>query len=133
MKQFPLEIVTPDGEMYNGEAESVLVRTKDGDAEILCGHTDYLAAIGVGRVRIIIGGEHRFAAASGGFLSVEGGRVKLVCVTFEFAEDIDERRAEHAKEKAEAAISSAKDDKAIEIAKAKLARALSRLNVAGMK
>ena len=46
---------------------------------------------------------------------------------------LDEKRAEAAKERAEAAISSAKDARSIELAKAKLARALNRINVAGMK
>jgi F-type H+-transporting ATPase subunit epsilon len=133
MAEFPLEIVTPDGSMYCGNAESLLVRTEDGDVEILRGHTDFFSAVGTGRVRLIAEGKTRFASASGGLLSVDGGKVKLVCVTFEFAENIDEARAQAAKEKAEAALASAKDDKAIAIAKAKLARAVSRINVANMK
>ena len=56
---------------------------------------------------------HLFAewAASGGFLTVNRGTVQLVCVTFEFAENIDVERAMRAKEKAESTIASAKDDK----------------------
>ena len=133
MAQFQLEIVTPDGIMYNGPAESLLVRTDDGDVEIMRGHADYFAAVGVGRVRVTVDGKKRFASASGGLLSVSGGNVRLVCVTFEFAENIDEKRAQAAKERAEVAISAAKDDKAIALAKAKLARAISRINVATMK
>ena len=39
MKSFHIEIVTPDGIEYEGEVESLLVRTDDGDVEILAGHT----------------------------------------------------------------------------------------------
>ena len=46
MKPFHLEIVTPDGLAYSGEVESLLIRTDDGDVEILCGHADFLASIG---------------------------------------------------------------------------------------
>ena len=133
MAQFQLQIITPDGTAFDGLVDSLLVRTVEGDVEILRGHADYFAALGVGRARILIGNEERFAAVSGGFLSVSGGEVRLVPVTVEFAETIDEARALSAKERATEALESAKDDKAIEIAKAKLSRALCRLNVASLK
>lgn len=129
MKPFHLEIVTPDGLAFDGEAESLLIRTEDGDAEILCGHADFLASIGTGRVRLLIGAEPRYASASGGFVSVKDGLVRVVAITFEFAEDIDINRAKNAKERAEMALKAAKDEREELIAKAKLARAVSRINV----
>ena len=132
MRAFHLEIVTLDGSEYNGEAESLLVHTDDGDVEILAGHADLLASISSGRVRVRVDGKDIFAAASGGFLTVNRGTVQLVCVTFEFAENIDVERAMRAKEKAEEAIAGAKDDKALALAKAKLERALSRIGVANL-
>jgi F-type H+-transporting ATPase subunit epsilon len=133
MRQFPLEIVTPDGVMWKGDAESLLVRTHDGDVEILAGHADYIASVATGRARIITGGAERFASTAGGFLSVTREGVKLVAITFEFAENIDLDRAKQARERAEEAISRAKDDRDIALAKAKLKRAISRINIAGMK
>ena len=133
MKRFHLEIATPDGICFDGEAESVLIKTDDGDVEILCGHADFLASVATGRARVLVDGKSRYASASGGFISVNRDGVKIAAITFEFADQIDEKRAEAAKERAEAAISSAKDAKAIELAKAKLQRALNRINVAGMK
>lgn len=133
MKSFQIEIVTPDGLIYDGPVESLLVRTDDGDVEILAGHADLLAAIDVGRVRLRIDGKNRFASANGGFLSVAGGKVRLCTITFEFADEIDLKRAEVAKEKAEAALRTVNDDRDERIAKAKLARAASRIKVAGMK
>ena len=130
MRTFHLEIVTPDGRAFDGEAESLLVHTTEGDVEILCGHMDYLAAIGTGRARILVNGEARRASCSGGFLSVAGGEVRLVAVPFEFAEDIDEKRALAAKERAEQAIVNAKDRQEKKIAEAKLMRALNRLRIA---
>ena len=133
MKPFHLEIVTPEGAAFSGEAESLLVRTSDGDVEILAGHTDYIAAVGIGRARIIADGKSRVASCAGGFLTVAGGEVKLVAITFEFSEDIDLKRAEAARAAAEATIAAAKDTQEIDCAKAKLSRALSRLSVAGGK
>lgn len=129
MKSFHLKIATPDGLEFDGEVESLLVRTAEGDAEILAGHTDFLSALGVGRVRITADGKKRLAAASGGFVSVKNGQVSLVCTTFEFADEIDVNRAKAAREKAESALASAKDKAAEALLKAKLARATSRINV----
>ena len=133
MSQFQLEIMTPDGIEFSGLCESLLVKTDRGDVEIMRGHADYFAAVETGRVRLLVNGQRRFAAASGGFLSVSGGVVRLALVTFEFAEDIDAPRAAAAKEKAEAAIAAAKDAAALNVAKAKLSRALSRISVSAMK
>ena len=133
MKAFHIDIVTPDGIEYSGEVESLLVRTDDGDVEILAGHTDLLASLGTGRVRIIENGTPRFGSVNGGFLTVKGKEVSLCAITFEFADQIDIKRAERAREKAEASLREAKSDAEIDMSKAKLLRSLSRINVAKMK
>ncbi len=129
MKAFSLKIVTPDALIYDGMAESLLVRTGSGDVEILAGHADLVASVRTGRVRIRTEDGERIAAASGGFLSVEGGAVSLVTTTFEFGENIDLARAERAKEKAEAAIQSRRSDTDLDRLRAKLQRALIRIRV----
>ena len=129
MKPFHLEIVTPDGLAFSGEVESLLVRTTDGDVEILAGHAELLASLATGRARLIADGKSRFASVSGGFVSVQDSVVRLVAITFEFAEDIDSARAKAAKERAEAALKAASDERAELVAKAKLARAVSRINI----
>ena len=111
MRTFHLEIVTPDGLVFDGEAESLLVHTTEGDVEILRGHMDYIAAVDIGRARVLANGQSRTASCAGGFLSVSAGAVRLVAVTFEFAEDIDEKRALAAKERAESAIANARTDR----------------------
>lgn len=131
MTPFHLDIVTIYGAHYSAEVESLLVHTDDGDVEFLAGHADFLASVATGRVRIIEeGGKERFAACSGGFVSVSQKSVKLVSTTFEFADEIDINRAKTAKETAERAIEKATTDREINLAKAKLRRALSRIDVA---
>ena len=130
MKGFYLKIVTPDGLIFDSEVESLLVRTDDGDVEFLAGHIDYMASLGTGRARIKAEGKDRFASVSGGFVTVRGGEVKLVAITFEFRENIDLERAKAALDEAKSTISSSNDDKAIKLAKAKLARAMNRIGVA---
>lgn len=132
MKAFTLKVVTPDGLLFDSEVESLLIRTDDGDVEFLAGHIDYMASIGTGRARIKQDGKDRFASVSGGFVTVKRGVVNLVAITFEFRENIDIDRARAARDAAKSAISSSNDDKVIRLAKAKLARAVNRIDVAEM-
>lgn len=132
MKAFNLKVVTPDGLLFDSEVESLLIRTDDGDVEFLAGHIDYMASIGTGRARIKQDGKDRFASVSGGFVTVKCGVVNLVAITFEFRENIDIDRARAARDAAKSAISSSNDDKVIRLAKAKLARAVNRIDVAEM-
>ena len=118
MREFHLQIVTPDGMAFDGMAESLLVRSESGDVEILAGHADLFASLGIGRARIKAGGENRLGSAAGGFISVAKGEVKLVATTFEFKDEIDLERAKTAKDTAEEKLKNAKNDKDIELAKA---------------
>ena len=97
---FHLQIVTPDGNFFDGEAESLLVRSVEGDVCILPGHCDYVTALGMGEAQVVTGGARRFGACIGGMLAVTGGRVRLVPTTFEWAEQIDVARAARSEAKA---------------------------------
>ena len=133
MREFHLQIVTPDGAVFDGMAESLLVRSEMGDIEIMAGHADLFASLGIGRTRIKTLEKNLLGSSAGGFVSVSHGEVKLVATTFEFKENIDLDRAKAAKDNAEARLSDAKSDKEILLAKAKLKRALNRIDVATLK
>ena len=131
MTSFPLQIVTPGGQAYDGMAQKLFCRTIVGDVAILARHCDYLTAVGMGEARITTGdGTVRRAACIGGMLSVAGGRVRLMANTFEWAEDIDAARVEASRAAAEAQL--ARDDlspREKELATAKLRRARVRAGV----
>ena len=132
MNTFTVKIVTPDGELFSGEAGAITVKCDTGEVQILRGHADYFAPLAIGRAKLTLGdGTEREAACAGGFLSVKGGVATVVATTFEFADTIDLERAMRAKEEAERRISAAKDEHELDIAKAKLSRAISRISVAG--
>ena len=133
MKTFHLEIVTPDGIEFEGEAESLLIKCESGDVEVLAGHADLFSPLAVGRARIKYDGKNRTASSAGGFLSVTKEKVIVVATTFEFADEIDVDRAKNAAIKAEADIKDAKDDAALEKAKLKLSRALNRIRISELK
>ena len=131
MTAFPLKIVTPDGLIYDGEAEELIVRTVSGDMGILAGHINCVASLGMGRATVLVGGKKRYGACIGGMVSVVNGAVTLVPTTFEWAEDIDVKRAENAADRAKEIIGS-KDasDADVRLAQARLKRALVRSSVA---
>ncbi len=131
MTPFPLKIVTPDGTQFDGMAEELIVRTTTGDLGILAGHVNCVAPLGMGRVTVILDGVRRYAACIGGMLSMMDGKATLVPTTFEWAEDIDVKRAERSYDRAQAVLrdkaSSAAD---LKLAEARLRRALVRKSVA---
>ena len=86
---FHLQIVTPDGLAFEGQAEKLSVRTQDGIIGILPRHIDYVAPLGMGEAVITVEGAERRAACIGGMVAVTGGDVRLVATTFEWAEQID--------------------------------------------
>ncbi len=133
MKEFHLQIVTPDGLAYEGMVESLLVRSNDGDIEFLANHIDYITTLGIGKARIRENGKDRYASVSGGFVTISEGKATLIAITFEFAENIDLERAKIAKQKAKDILSSSTDSKTIEMAKLKLQRAISRIKVCEYK
>jgi len=131
---FPLKIVTPDGLIFDGQAEELVVRTTGGDVAILARHMNYVAPLGMGRAIVVTGGERRSAACIGGMLSVVDGHVTLVPTTFEWAEQIDVSRAEASQHRANTILQrDDASDTEIRLAEARLRRALVRKSVASNK
>ena len=134
MTPFKLKIVTPDGMIFDGNAEELIVRTVGGDVAILARHMDYVAPLGMGRAIVVHDGQRRSAACIGGMLSVAKGEVTLVPTTFEWADQIDMARVEAAQKKAEERLQNQNATSTdIRLAEAKLRRALVRKSVASYK
>jgi F-type H+-transporting ATPase subunit epsilon len=134
MTSFPLRIVTPYGPVFDGQAEELIVRTTGGDLGILAGHVDCVAALGMGRATVIIDGVKRYGACIGGMLSVVNGSVNLVPTTFEWAEDIDAKRAQASYDRAQNVLNhKSSSDADIRLAQARLRRALVRKSVVSEK
>ena len=133
MSSFHLQIVTPDGLFYDGQAESLNLRAAQGGLTILPRHTNFVTTVGMGPAKVVLEGKSRIAACIGGMLSVINGEVRLIATTFEWAEDIDLTRARHAKEYAEAYLNShpgETDSREYRHFEAKHKRSLIRIDVA---
>ena len=131
MTPFQLKIVTPYGAVFDGAAEELIVRTTSGDLGILAGHMDCVAPLGMGRATIVLEGKRRYGACIGGMLSVIGGNATLVATTFEWAEEIDVKRADASYDRAKSVLDDrGATDTEIRLAEARLKRALVRKGVA---
>ena len=133
MSSYHLQVISMDGQEFEGQVQKILLRTIDGDVEILARHTDYCTAIGMGTARVTLeDGTERKAACIGGMLSVMKGEVRVFPTTWEWSEDIDIERAKAAKAKAEERLSDQLLDKEARVrAEAKLYRALVRIGTHG--
>ena len=130
MSTFSLQIVTPDGLFFDGQAEKLVVRTVTGDVCILARHCDYVTALGMGEAQVFLESGKRTAACIGGMLSVTDGHVRLVPTTFEWAEDIDTERAAQSAARAQEELAQKRSTQDMELAQARLKRALVRSSVA---
>jgi len=133
MTPFNLEIITPDGVFYKGESENIIARTTVGDKGVLARHEPYVAALGTGKIRVMLKGEgeYRVAALSAGIIKVGSDKTTILAQSCEWGEQIDTDRAKEAKKAAEERLADTTlSNRELEIAEFKLKRALNRLDAA---
>ncbi len=124
-----VELVSPEGILFEGEAEMVIARTVEGgDIAFLTGHVPFVGSLAVGLVKIVQSGGHtQLLAVHRGFVSVANDRVSILSDVAELAASIDVERAEAARARAEEAIRVSSED---DDARAAMRRADVRLQVA---
>ncbi len=132
-KEFLLEIVTPEHVFYSGNADRVVVRTAVGDVCILKNHEPYVAPLSIGKMKVVHENKDRYAVLSQGYIKVEREKLTILTDTAEWADQIDVKRAEEAKERAKKRLES--KDSNLDVLRAEIAlkKAIQRINVANMK
>jgi F-type H+-transporting ATPase subunit epsilon len=126
-----VHLVTPEREVWSGEAEFVTARGVDGDLGVLPGHAPLLAALAVGPVFIDAGGSRTAVAVDGGFLHVahedDVTRVDILAEHAVLPDELGGDDAESHERRAAALRSEARLDEARE----EQAKAAVRRQVAG--
>lgn len=95
------KIVTPERSVYEAEIESATLPVTDGQVTILSNHRAYIASLRPGEIMIKKAGEEIHLATSGGFVEFNNNVLILLADTAEHAEEIDTKRAEEARQRAE--------------------------------
>ena len=130
----PLEVhvVTPEREVWSGDATLVVARGVEGEVGIMAQHAPLLIRLAIGPLTVRRDGEDLLAAVDGGFLHVttegQDTRVDVLETSVTLAAEIDPAAEQQRKVDAESRLASARDDAE---AVAELAKAQARLRLLG--
>jgi len=132
MKKFSLKIVTPERVLFEDEVFQVSVSTTMGQITVLPNHIPLVAQLSPGEILVRFNGsDESLMVVSGGIVEVLPEQVVILADTAERAEEIDEARAEEARQKAEELLKTkVADAEQFALFTAQMEKELARLRVA---
>lgn len=131
MDTFTLKVVATNRIFYEGPCQMLIIPAIDGEKGIMAHHEEMVIAVEIGEIRIQTPeGEWIRAVVSRGFVQISHNRATLLVLSAEKPEEIDVRRAEEAKERAQEQLRQKQSLQEYHISKASLARAMARLKEA---
>ncbi|ANH69434.1 F0F1 ATP synthase subunit epsilon [Mitsuaria sp. 7] len=132
MATLHVNVVSAEEQIFSGEAKFVALPGEGGELGILPKHTPLITRIKPGAVRIQRpNGDEEFVFVAGGLLEVQPGVVTVLADTAIRGKDLDEARAQAAKQAAEEAMKNAKSD--IDFAKAQSEFAAMAAQIAALR
>ncbi|MCH5275740.1 MAG: ATP synthase F1 subunit epsilon [Lachnospiraceae bacterium] len=129
MEQFKLQIITPERVFYEGDVEMVEFNTTEGEIGVLPGHIPMTVIIKPGILTITEGEESKEAALHEGFAEILPEGVTIMAEIIEWPNEIDEARAEAARNRAEERIKEHAAETDMARAETALQRAIARITV----
>ncbi len=127
---FQVEIVTPEKLVVRDVAEEMQIPAKNGYIGVLPGHAPLITELAVGEITYRSNGYTHHLAVAWGFAEVLPDKVTILAETAERADEIDVKRAEEAKNRAEERLRSGNTEIDFSRAENALQRAETRLQVA---
>jgi len=124
-----LEIVTPGAVVYAKDVHMVTLPAVDGQIGVLPHHVPVLTRVVPGEIIVRKDGQEEFIAVGGGLVEITGDLVAIVTDMAVAAKDIDEARAEEARQRAAARLREKISDEEVATVNASLARSLAQLRV----
>lgn len=95
------KIVTPEKTVYEDSIDQVTLPTQEGEITVLPNHIPLISVLAPGELVVKVSGEEIAMAVSGGIVEVRKNELVILADTAERAEEIDVKRAEEAKARAE--------------------------------
>ena len=78
-----MTVSSPDGNLFKGDVEQLILRGAEGELAILAGHIPFMTAVKPGTCRIFLeDGTEKLAHTDGGLLSVASDSVTLLSESF---------------------------------------------------
>lgn len=124
---FTIRIITPDRTFYTGEATMVEFNTTEGEIGVYKNHIPMTVIVKPG-VLTITGDEVKKAALHAGFAEILQDSVTILAEVIEWPDEIDEARAEAARERAEKRLNEKDSNLDVLRAETALQRAVARIN-----
>lgn len=124
-----VDIVSAEKSIFSGSAEMVFAPTVTGEVGIAPRHTQLIANMRPGEVRVRNKGEDEWFYVSGGVLEVQPSGVTILADTAERAHDLDEAKAKEALRRAEETMRDNKAEIDFAKAQAELAEAAAQLRL----
>lgn len=124
-----LKIITPIGLYKEGVVESVHVTTVEGETTILTDHMPIVAMLKTCKCTLQEKGEKKDYALAGGLLQFNNNEMRILTDAIEGREEIDIKRAEQAKKRAEERLRKKDSRTNIQRAEISLAKAINRIRV----
>lgn len=125
--EFLVEIITPERSFFCEMAESVILPTPTGQMGILKGHEVMVISITPGELKIRQGKKWLSCSVANGFVEVRPDETIIFTQAAEWPEEIDVRRAEEAKARAEERLRQRLSEREYTSSKIALSRAMTRL------
>lgn len=127
---FTLEIITPDGIIYNEEVSEVMLPTPKGQITVLPHHVALFAKLVEGEIIIKKNGKESLMAVLGGVAEIGNNEVKVLSDYAVKADTIVMARAQEAKKRAEEALENKQSNEDFALADRDLKRSILELKVA---
>lgn len=124
-----LKVISPIRTVYDGDADIVIMRTMLGDLGVLKGHENLSAVLDQGVLKIVNDDIEGKIAVLGGFAEVTKKGVTVFSDSAENENEIDLKRAEDSKKRAEKRLSENKADLDIKRAEISLKKSIIRLSL----
>ena len=79
MRSFPLIISSPDGDLFRGDAEMLILRGTEGDLAVMAGHVPFVTAVVRSRCVVITDtGERKEGVIDEGLLTVDAEKTTVL-------------------------------------------------------
>jgi F-type H+-transporting ATPase subunit epsilon len=124
-----LEIVTPEATVVSEAVEMVTLPCLEGQMGVYPKHVRLITQIVPGEIIVNTGGEDRFLAVGEGLVEITGDSVLIVTDMAIPADQIDEARADEARQRAAARLREKISDEEVATVNASLVRSLAQLEV----
>jgi len=128
-EKIKIEILTPQKRIYAGDVSAVRIPGTNGYFGVYPGHTPFLTTLRIGEIKIVTDKQTSYFSTSDGVVEILPDSISILSETCEPASEIDLKRAEAAKERAEKRIQEGRKNWDVDRAHVALLRAMNRIKI----